>query len=163
MTARQSAPAERLGTRKWQRLEPESEERHRARYIAWFQVLRRKNLPRVGGKNPSLGELYGELTAAGVRVSNGFAVTGEAGCPPGRIGSECPHGLAGLNREIRDAYVALAQEAAAAEATQLSADLRTMPSTVAGNAARDTPPRVNSFRVRRSHSGGNEHGSSSGD
>ena len=34
-----------------------------------------EDLPRVGGKNASLGELYGELTTAGVRVPNGFAVT----------------------------------------------------------------------------------------
>lgn len=48
------------------------------RYIAWFRDIRLADLPRVGGKNASLGELYGELTAAGVRVPNGFAVTGEA-------------------------------------------------------------------------------------
>jgi pyruvate, water dikinase len=48
------------------------------RYIAWFREIRLKDLPRVGGKNASLGELYGELTGAGVRVPNGFAVTGDA-------------------------------------------------------------------------------------
>jgi pyruvate, water dikinase len=47
-------------------------------YIAWFRDIRLDDLPRVGGKNASLGELYGELTTAGVRVPNGFAVTGEA-------------------------------------------------------------------------------------
>jgi pyruvate,water dikinase len=47
-------------------------------YIAWFRDIRLGDLARVGGKNASLGELYGELTAAGVRVPNGFAVTGEA-------------------------------------------------------------------------------------
>jgi pyruvate,water dikinase len=47
-------------------------------YIAWFRDIRLKDLPLVGGKNASLGELYGELTTAGVRVPNGFAVTGEA-------------------------------------------------------------------------------------
>jgi pyruvate,water dikinase len=47
-------------------------------YIAWFRDIRLDDLPRVGGKNASLGELYGELTAAGVEVPNGFAVTGEA-------------------------------------------------------------------------------------
>ena len=47
-------------------------------YIAWFRDIRLEDLPRVGGKNASLGELYGELTTAGVRVPNGFAVTGEA-------------------------------------------------------------------------------------
>jgi pyruvate,water dikinase len=48
------------------------------RYVAWFRDIRLADLPRVGGKNASLGELYGELTAAGVRVPNGFAVSGEA-------------------------------------------------------------------------------------
>jgi pyruvate,water dikinase len=48
------------------------------RYIVWFREIRLKDLPRVGGKNASLGELYGELTTAGLRVPNGFAVTGEA-------------------------------------------------------------------------------------
>jgi pyruvate,water dikinase len=47
-------------------------------YVARFQDIRLEDLPRVGGKNASLGELYGELAAAGVRVPNGFAVTGEA-------------------------------------------------------------------------------------
>jgi pyruvate,water dikinase len=47
-------------------------------YVAWFRDIRLDDLPRVGGKNASLGELYGELAAAGVRVPNGFAVTGEA-------------------------------------------------------------------------------------
>jgi pyruvate,water dikinase len=49
-----------------------------ARYIAWFRDIRLKDLPLVGGKNASLGELYGELSEAGVRVPNGFAITGEA-------------------------------------------------------------------------------------
>jgi pyruvate,water dikinase len=44
----------------------------------WFREIRLKDLPRVGGKNASLGELYGELTTAGLRVPNGFAVIGEA-------------------------------------------------------------------------------------
>src|SRR4029453_3037154 len=48
------------------------------RYIAWFREIRLKDLPRVGGKNASLGELYGELTEAGVRVPNSFAVSGDA-------------------------------------------------------------------------------------
>jgi pyruvate,water dikinase len=49
-----------------------------ARHIAWFRDIRLRDLPLVGGKNASLGELYSELAAAGVRVPNGFAVTGEA-------------------------------------------------------------------------------------
>jgi len=32
----------------------------------------------VGGKNASLGEMYRELTAQGVRVPNGFAIAADA-------------------------------------------------------------------------------------
>ena len=35
-------------------------------------------LPLVGGKNASLGELYGTLGQSGVRVPNGFALTAGA-------------------------------------------------------------------------------------
>ena len=34
-------------------------------YIAWFRDIRLEDLPLVGGKNASLGELYGELTRPG--------------------------------------------------------------------------------------------------
>ncbi len=47
-------------------------------YIRWFGALRIEDVPLVGGKNASLGELYATLTAAGVRVPNGFALTAEA-------------------------------------------------------------------------------------
>jgi len=46
--------------------------------IAWFEDLRRDDVPRVGGKNASLGELIGNLSAAGVRVPPGFATTADA-------------------------------------------------------------------------------------
>ena len=47
-------------------------------FIKWFREIRLKDVPSVGGKTASLGELYGELGAAGVRVPNGFAVTADA-------------------------------------------------------------------------------------
>lgn len=47
-------------------------------YIRWFREIRLADLPLVGGRNASLGVLYGELTQAGVRVPNGFAVTADA-------------------------------------------------------------------------------------
>jgi phosphoenolpyruvate synthase/pyruvate phosphate dikinase len=47
-------------------------------YVRWFNDLRLSDVPLVGGKNASLGELYSGLTAAGVRVPNGFALTAEA-------------------------------------------------------------------------------------
>ena len=47
-------------------------------FIKWFREIRLKDVPSVGGKTASLGELYGELGAAGVRVPDGFAITADA-------------------------------------------------------------------------------------
>ena len=47
-------------------------------YIRWFRELRSTDIALVGGKTASLGELYGELGAAGLRVPNGFAITADA-------------------------------------------------------------------------------------
>jgi pyruvate, water dikinase len=38
------------------------------------------DIPLVGGKNASLGEMYCELTPRGVKVPNGFAITTEPYC-----------------------------------------------------------------------------------
>ncbi|HAV64432.1 MAG TPA: phosphoenolpyruvate synthase, partial [Verrucomicrobiales bacterium] len=46
--------------------------------IRWFEELRITDVPSVGGKNASLGEMYRALTRKGVRVPNGFAVTADA-------------------------------------------------------------------------------------
>ncbi|MBI5041346.1 MAG: phosphoenolpyruvate synthase, partial [Gammaproteobacteria bacterium] len=46
--------------------------------VRWFEELGMDNVPQVGGKNASLGEMYRHLTAAGVRVPNGFATTADA-------------------------------------------------------------------------------------
>ena len=43
-----------------------------------FERLRMRDLDQVGGKNASLGEMIGELTAAGIRVPGGFATTAAA-------------------------------------------------------------------------------------
>jgi pyruvate,water dikinase len=112
-----------------------------ARYVVWFRDVRLEHLPLVGGKNASLGELHGELTAAGVRVPDGFAVTAdayaallaesdlrprigallegvsgedvarlaEAGAAVRRLILEAPW-PPGLDREIDQAYDALARE-----------------------------------------------------
>jgi pyruvate,water dikinase len=48
------------------------------RFVRWFRDITLDDLPLVGGKNASLGELHRELSAAGVRVPDGFAVTAEA-------------------------------------------------------------------------------------
>ncbi|MFT5658554.1 MAG: pyruvate,water dikinase [Gammaproteobacteria bacterium] len=44
-------------------------------HIRWFSEIGIDDVPSVGGKNASLGEMYQNLTAEGVRVPNGFAVT----------------------------------------------------------------------------------------
>ncbi|MGZ8182770.1 MAG: phosphoenolpyruvate synthase [Methylobacter sp.] len=49
-----------------------------ANYIRWFNELTIDDVPLVGGKNASLGEMYRELTPQGIRIPNGFAVTAEA-------------------------------------------------------------------------------------
>jgi pyruvate,water dikinase len=46
--------------------------------VRWFEELRLEDVPLVGGKNASLGEMYRELTSRGVRVPNGFAITVDA-------------------------------------------------------------------------------------
>jgi len=46
--------------------------------VKWFEELGIEDVPSVGGKNASLGEMYRELAAKGVKVPNGFAVTADA-------------------------------------------------------------------------------------
>jgi len=48
------------------------------KYILWFREIGIKDVPLVGGKNASLGEMYSKLTRKGVPVPNGFAVTAQA-------------------------------------------------------------------------------------
>ncbi len=43
-----------------------------------LERLRMRDLAQVGGKNASLGEMIGELSAAGIRVPGGFATTADA-------------------------------------------------------------------------------------
>ena len=43
--------------------------------VLWFNQLGIKDVPLVGGKNASLGELISQLSAAGVRVPPGFATS----------------------------------------------------------------------------------------
>ena len=46
-------------------------------YIRWFNELTIDDVPLVGGKNASLGEMYQELSPQGIQIPNGFAVTAE--------------------------------------------------------------------------------------
>jgi len=47
-------------------------------FILWFDQINYDDVPFVGGKNASLGEMYTNLTKLGVNVPNGFAVTATA-------------------------------------------------------------------------------------
>ena len=47
-------------------------------YIKWFADTSIGDVALVGGKNASLGEMVRELSAKGVKVPNGFAITAEA-------------------------------------------------------------------------------------
>jgi pyruvate,water dikinase len=47
-------------------------------YIRWFEDINLDDLPLVGGKNASLGELISQLSSAGIRVPSGFVVTADA-------------------------------------------------------------------------------------
>ena len=47
-------------------------------YIRWFADIGLDDVAVVGGKTASLGELYRELAAVGVRVPGGFAITADA-------------------------------------------------------------------------------------
>ncbi len=49
-----------------------------AQFILWFKDVQIEDIPYVGGKNASLGEMYGNLTKKGVRVPNGFSITAYA-------------------------------------------------------------------------------------
>ena len=47
-------------------------------HVIPFENLRNVDVPSVGGKNASLGEMISQLTAKGVRVPTGFATTADA-------------------------------------------------------------------------------------
>lgn len=47
-------------------------------YILPFTQLRNTDVPRVGGKNASLGEMFNQMGSAGIRVPDGFAITADA-------------------------------------------------------------------------------------
>jgi len=51
---------------------------NKSKYIRWFEETTIDDVPLVGGKNASLGEMYRELTSKGIKIPNGFSVTAEA-------------------------------------------------------------------------------------
>ncbi|MFH0791877.1 MAG: phosphoenolpyruvate synthase [bacterium] len=48
------------------------------KYILKFSEISYKDVPLVGGKNASLGEMYRTLTRKGINVPNGYAITSSA-------------------------------------------------------------------------------------
>lgn len=48
------------------------------KYIKFFKELNNKDVPLVGGKNASIGEMFQELVPVGIKVPNGFAITSDA-------------------------------------------------------------------------------------
>jgi pyruvate,water dikinase len=53
-------------------------EKHDKALILWFDDISIEDIPMVGGKNASLGEMYQKLTSKGVTVPHGFAITAYA-------------------------------------------------------------------------------------
>lgn len=44
-------------------------------FIKWFADTTIEDIPIVGGKNASLGEMFREFGGRGVRIPNGFSIT----------------------------------------------------------------------------------------
>ncbi|MGH8161326.1 MAG: PEP/pyruvate-binding domain-containing protein, partial [Gammaproteobacteria bacterium] len=51
---------------------------HKYKYIRFFREIGVEDVPLVGGKSASLGEMYQALSDQGVRVPNGYAITADA-------------------------------------------------------------------------------------
>ena len=48
------------------------------KFILWFKQISIKDVPLVGGKNASLGEMFSKLTRKGINVPDGFVLTSRA-------------------------------------------------------------------------------------
>ena len=79
-------------------LEPELTNQPKSRpqqgHIKWFREIGIEDVPLVGGKTASLGEMFRELASKGVKVPDGFAITADA--------YRDFLGIAGLDRKIDD-------------------------------------------------------------
>jgi pyruvate,water dikinase len=49
-----------------------------SQWIRWFKELTIADVPLVGGKNASLGEMVRELASKGIQIPDGFAITADA-------------------------------------------------------------------------------------
>jgi len=48
------------------------------KFTLWFDEIGIEDVPKVGEKNASLGEIYQELITKGVKIPNGFSTTADA-------------------------------------------------------------------------------------
>lgn len=48
------------------------------KFILWFKEISIKDVPLVGGKNASLGEMFSKLTKGGISIPDGFSLTTKA-------------------------------------------------------------------------------------
>jgi len=71
-----------------------------AQFIRWFNEISISDIPLVGGKNASLGEMYRKLSQRGIRIPPGFAVTADGFSEiinQGELGLKIYRELAGLD------------------------------------------------------------------
>lgn len=83
------------------------------KFIRWFDDLGIGDVPLVGGKNASLGEMRRELAGLGVSVPAGFAVTAEAYryfLDHNQLGSVISSLLLGLNRQDVASYAQVSEK-----------------------------------------------------
>jgi len=81
--------------------------------VAWLKDLRLADLPQVGGKNASLGEMTAALSNAGIRVPGGFATTADAFrefLSASKLGERIEERLKGLNTSDVAALAACGKE-----------------------------------------------------
>ncbi len=45
------------------------------KHILWFKEISKKDVPLVGGKNASLGEMFSKLSSKGISIPDGFVVS----------------------------------------------------------------------------------------
>jgi pyruvate, water dikinase len=59
-------------------IEPIEQSSQETAFVLWFESVGIQDLPLVGGKNASLGEMIRQLTPKGINVPTGFATTAYA-------------------------------------------------------------------------------------
>src|SRR5436189_3164293 len=121
--------------------------------VAWLKDLRLADLPQVGGKNASLGEMTAALSEAGIRVPGGFATTADAFrefLSANKLGERIDGRLKGLNASDVAALAACGKEirswiAAAPFPAALERDIRSYYHDLESQTSSDA-----SFAVRSS-------------